>query len=105
MDDTVEKNIDGIVQSILEADKQRQDAELVGALDRIHDSNLTRYSAGSYEHCSKACELGFEKRSQQEACPFREEHEGGHLYPRPSVAFPHFIRSTLNAIFRYKVEC
>lgn len=30
MDDTVEKNIDGMVQSILEADKQRQEAELVG---------------------------------------------------------------------------
>jgi len=29
IDDTVEKNIDGMVQSILEADKQRQDAELV----------------------------------------------------------------------------
>ena len=30
IEDTVEKNIDGMVQTILEADKQRQEAELVG---------------------------------------------------------------------------
>lgn len=30
INDTVEKNIEGMVEDILEADKQRQDAELVG---------------------------------------------------------------------------
>lgn len=90
MDDTVEKNIDGMVQSILEADKQRQEAELVGPSSNSRFQS-DRCSAGSYEHRSKACELGSEERSQQEACPSGEEHEGGHLYPRPSVAFLHFI--------------
>jgi cwf18 pre-mRNA splicing factor len=59
MEDTVEKNVDGLAEKIIAEDEERRAQELVCCHLNLHTLfNCLRLS-GYFQHCTKAAELGF----------------------------------------------
>ena len=68
MEDTVEKNITGLVETIVAEDEAKRAQELVCSSSLVCcDSNRRANSlAGPLEHSAQTCELGLEERIRQE---------------------------------------
>lgn len=58
--DTVEKDVDGLVEQILDADKQRQNAELVRESPTDRPVIADAFVIGPYQYRSKKGKLGLE---------------------------------------------
>jgi hypothetical protein len=65
MQDTVEKDVEGLAQKIIKEDEQRRAQELVREYSKLINQFSSSLPAGRVQYRTKTAKLGFETRTRQ----------------------------------------
>lgn len=68
MQDTVEKDVEGMAEKIVAEDEQRRAQELVSGDTILRDAQLSAPIAGRVQHRTETAELGPQKGDREKAC-------------------------------------
>ena len=69
MEDTVEKNVEGLAEQIIEEDTEKRAQELVRTLVALSNGiSLRNMRTGSFQHCTQESELGSKAGDGEKTC-------------------------------------
>jgi hypothetical protein len=90
--DTVEKNVEGLAEKIVEEDKARRAKELVRSTRHLTFLKVIDRLSGHTQYRSQTCELGSQKRIEQEAGQVRPQD--ARMYSHIATCAPLCISAT-----------
>lgn len=83
MDDTVENNVEGLAQQIIQEDEQRRAQELVSTWNLRFCTYTETRTLGCLQYRTQTTKLGPQARARQEASKIGTSNSGGDTYFNP----------------------